>query len=440
MNNLWQQYLHSRLHAMSHSQYGLMSAPKVFPVAHKLQSKSAFFSKIPTQHFWGGFEDSMLGLGVSDDPSSALLKCYFECIERYSMAIDKPNPILISKSYNSVIKKYYTTSPLLYPTYVNASKLSSNLNWQAYQTHTVADWIKVEHAWSNQKSILPIGIFQVNGLNNQASKPILAFPSSNGCAFHFDWNSAKLSALCELVERHQFLLYWRTFNPGREITIDSNLLDLIPDLKLLEKNFLSKIKLHSLDFESQWPVVVASFWGDGESSPSLALSGSSHNDPRICIKKAISELLMCLAGLEFEHHKIQDRYDALHADDPDKTVISYGDRTFYYYKKKQIRHLGFWRNFSKTINFSSWVSTFEVAKDSISALQMLIKIFYNLKMDAYFYQMKNQTNDQLNGFVARAVVPEFMPMDYFHMARVDISPRFKNSMNSVYNHLPHPFP
>lgn len=435
--NLWELYRYSKLKSMCQSNFGLFYNPEVFTANHPLQSQTTFISQIPASEYINKKNDSILCIGTDNNPELAYLKCLYEAIERYSMKVEQPKIFIKKQSYNNLKNKYFTTHPDIYCQYVNPKKLSYLYNWTEYNKTVLTDWTEVEHAWLTKKSILPVSLIQARALGKDQNQKIFAFPSSNGCAFHYNLDHAKVSALSELIERHQFLLAWKTFSSGEEIILNSDLYDIFPEFKSLSFNFLKKIKLYSLTFESIWPVVIATFWGDGIATPTFLVCGASHYDPTTCIKKALSELLMSLSGLELDHTNNKPVSDQLNLFPPDDTVLSFTDRPLYYYSKSALNKVSFWKKNIKKITYLNWSNQFKKFDDPTKALKYLIQAFKNNKTDIFFYNMKNIALQQISGYVIRAIVPEFIPLDYMHIARTSLPSKYNKYL---YNDLPHPYP
>lgn len=162
------------------------------------------FGKIKTREF----RDPIYAFGIDLDRGKAVEKCEYEGIERYfTTSIEN------QKIYKCVGNNSNNIDPYKLFSYSSITKKSYSIfGLSKYKDTTGWFWTIGEDISTHQDVFLPIDyIFVGLGRNLIARKrniPIAGISNSSGCAIQEDKFMARRSALLELIERDNILLWW----------------------------------------------------------------------------------------------------------------------------------------------------------------------------------------------------------------------------------------
>src|SRR3990167_4241423 len=373
--------------------------------------------------------------GVAISKERAILKAIGEGIERYCSAIYDKETLLFSSFKN--IKKN-----ALSPEHIT---LYSN---EFYQTHpkysrfnhdTKIRWAKAINFKTKTEVFVPASMVYLPYHNDPDESKIIQ-NISTGLACHDSYETAAIRAICEVIERDAFMIFWRKqLSPP---LIDFNSLPI--NIKNILKNYQSRgldIKLFNITTDINVPAVLALMESNRTDQPPLVMAGACTTSAETTILSALEELeLSRQYGAHLKKQKIEiSKIDS-------KIVNTQKDHVLYWHNKKNLIPLEFLKKSKIIIDYNNFSKIDLPIADDL--LQILANKVFKAGLDIYLANITSEDIASLGLFVIRAILPNAHPLSFgygyeqFACARLNSVPIHLGFTvkNSILNKTPHPYP
>lgn len=423
---LLDRYRESILISATDSEYGLFYPGQFINSSLGLPDLCGFQLSTGNQRQLGSASRVSKISGFSSSSKDALLKAYYEGLERTALAFCNPNSIVKQKSYLDIIKQAYTPHPSSWALCADWQYSQKDFPLIPFKEDALFDWVPVKNAHDeNKKTLIPYSLAHYAFPHDKR----IYLATTNGAAFGWSYEQACSSALLELIERDSFLIHWRCKLPGRKILIEhvQN-----PLLKKLWENLKGKYEqIHILLFQNEFnvPVIGSLFLERNHDKEPISYLGlASAYDLERAIYKSLLEMIQGVSGLG---PLLSSKNRRSSADDLDDSILNFPDHAQYYLIEENIKKLSFL--FSENIQLP-----FRELKEGFSQplnLPILINKIKDLGYDLMFKDYLTPELHRLGGFVVRAFCPPLVPLDYWHKVRAIGSKRIlKTFEESNLNH------
>lgn len=421
--SLLERFRESRLLAMSEGEFGVFQKGRFSESGLPSPAVNGFQLQMGDTFALGGTQNSVW-VGATDmSPQKAVLKAYYEGLERSALGFHDPRQLKKNKSFQEISSDFYCPPPEQWALCAEWQYQQDSFPLLPFSKDQILDWVPVHHAWKNEKTLVPFSLVHFTSLKNQ---PLYSL-STNGTAFHWKLELALASAVLELIERDTLLLYWRCFKKAQPLSMDK-ILD--NELSRLWQSFSGKhgqIKVLLLENEFQIPVIASIYLGDSEQEPSFLLSSAAAFDLEFAIKKSLLELSQALPAVSSSRGK----KIFLQADE----VQSFKDHPAFFSHPENKKYAAFLYEDSISLSLSNltnraWTSTYS------ALLEYMKSAGYDLMYKTY----PTPELDQLGGIVVRALCPALIPLDYNHHLRALGGSRLRGlgHQSQTLNPYPHP--
>jgi ribosomal protein S12 methylthiotransferase accessory factor len=227
-------------------------------------------------------------------------------------------------------------------------------------------------------------------------------PISTGLACNAGYESAAISAICEVIERDAVMIFWQAMLPMPQIRIET-LSDFNYEIvKRLEQNG-SKVKMLDITLDHGVPTILSILTSDNHNSrPALIFAGAADPDPEKAVRKSLEELphtrrycsRLILYSPKFE------------AEFPDhRNVVDQAEHLHFYCDHDNAKYADFAFKSKKRKTFDEIAGL--LGKNKKDTLENLINAITKTGETVY---MKDLTSDDIDGFglkVVRALIPGF---------------------------------
>jgi ribosomal protein S12 methylthiotransferase accessory factor len=163
----------------------------------------------------GANAETPAGYGGSHDLKEAATLAAIEFVERYAQfRTDVPTPDVISR-WDDL--REHAISPLEFGLYEGAQYAAANFPCQPFDPRQPIEWTRVSDLLDGTAHLAPCEFIYPNA---PLGRVPLVCETSSGCAAHFDETSARLAALCEVIERDAAMLFWYRQPPTSSFLIE----------------------------------------------------------------------------------------------------------------------------------------------------------------------------------------------------------------------------
>lgn len=189
--------------------FEMRQRPNDLPKGYTVTLKSLFNSR----HTDGREAESIGSGNHRSDFIQAVSKSIGELLERHFLTLYKKK---------SLVRDSFTTMTTSGKNVLPPSKLNRYLPWQQSVCEDVRDWnndtrfrwVVGKELLSKRRCYIPAQLIFRNYDLAESSEPRLMDLTTNGAAGHFSFEEATTAALCELVQRDGFLVFWlNTLSP-----------------------------------------------------------------------------------------------------------------------------------------------------------------------------------------------------------------------------------
>lgn len=265
----------------------------------------------------------------------------------------------------------------------------------------------------------------------------LAPRNSTGCAGGFTVEEATFSAICEIIERDAFLLFWLLRIPAREIMLEKG---GFPEFEKKIDDFLRygfSIKFYDITSDMEVPTVLAVMADELSKEKKAVVSASTGATFVQAFGKTLSEASLVAMSFNGEGGW-QDVHDLIRKG---KFVDTFGPkhRSKVLYKNN-VEILDFLKN-AETVNLGTLNAT--TGEENLDSLVRKLK---DRKFSVYRFVSQEGILRDIGYSAVRVIIPQLLP---FYMEeklsmndseRVVAHAKRYGLQNPVLNLFPHPFP
>lgn len=376
--------------------------------------------------FWSkaGFPNINVTGGSADNKLKAELTALGEAIERYSMAIHKPENFEFDRFENV----QNAISPLKTNLFDQEQLEERNITLQEIEDSEYY-WKQAICLNSGKNYKLPAQLFYVPFEPENKVRS----PNSSGAASGINYYNAAFRGICELMERESFMIGYLNKLKYPEVDLQSSQDDWIG--KVREKMKGDRRELHVLDSSLDHPIKTSiAILIDREEEPAVSVGLGAGGEMLESIKGAILESFQI-------YEWMRENVAGKRFNDNPREIETLEDRGMYWTKHEKIEELSFWiQNKSKT--------SIEEEEEEIN-LNDFIEFFQKNDFNAYIADITSEDVESVGFKVVSAFVPEFYPMYLVEKFRYKGNRRlyelpvkcgYQNSptKKSELNDIPHP--
>lgn len=443
MMRLIDQYREEIFISMLDSDFGLFLSGKFIQSPFPFSRLSGYTLVNSDCSALGGMCPSVISGGYSLTPRAAVLKAFYEGLERSAFLMSDPRECVIDQSYTEIVSRAYTPHPSTWSLCASWQYDQPGFPIAPYREDLRMNWVEVEHAWrfDKEKVVVPTSLVRPTGLR---SKNPLYLVSSSGCAFGWTVDEARERAILELIERDTLLICWRSRLPGTLISMEGLEQGQLKDLWTSLQVDSDQIKLQLLPNEFNIPVVCGILLGKGVDQPVAVVATAASFQLEEAILKALFELSqLSISRIE---SKIPLRNDFSEDASDDSWVEDFADHWRYFQCPDKVHHL---RKFFGDEPAKSIHHLRTQLGTSPQSLSQLIEVMKLKKYDLMFRSFDTPELSRLDGYVERAICPPLVPLDSAHKIRAIGSARYQSVSSAllgsdtwqnsrIWNQPPHP--
>lgn len=223
----------------------------------------------------------LIGAGCDLDPEVAKLKAVMETLERYATAVVSDDEVIISSAEALGMRAMNWAS---FPGLYVRQEVESSWKIYSFDPNQQMRWVKGFNISANREVYVPLIATRIHLAASEAE----AFmpQSTAGVAAHFNFESAILSALCEVIERDAIETIWALRLPLRRLSV-KDVRD--PRLQMLidrDENGLINQAYYDASNEFGLPIIYAIRDTKLPIGNDVIVTCSCHHDPETAILKA----------------------------------------------------------------------------------------------------------------------------------------------------------
>jgi ribosomal protein S12 methylthiotransferase accessory factor len=434
MNDYFNQLI-DKSEEIIHSRFGIIrearralplpGSPPFFHYQVKTASTKAFCDQKNFQNF----------RGVAITPERAYAKAIGEGIERYCSAIYNKNNLKLF-SFNEA--NFKCANPKDFPKHSALNLTKKYYKYENFFEHSKIRWAKASTLTNNNSECyIPASLVYLPYIYGENEKRIYQ-NISTGLACHQTFELATITAICEVVERDAFMIFWRNKLSPPKIKTNNLPKQVVDIISNYQKSNLD-VELFNITTDIKIPTVLATMKCNIPGNPPLIISGSCKTTFASAILSALEELELtrsyCLTKM-FHHNSVHCEAESI---------------------KTQDDHLDFWFNtenqyladflFESKTEFDIY-SFKSFPTDETEILDQIIDIFCKSNIKVFISDITTiDIKDYF--FVVRAVIPDLHPLafgyknDEFVCSRINSVPKFLGycvDINNLNRYIPHPFP
>ncbi|MCL9780775.1 YcaO-like family protein [Vibrio sp. S4M6] len=235
---------------------------------------------------------SATGYGTALDSDVAKIRAIGEAIERYCAMIP---PLLGRKraSYNELQGHALDPRSLPQPSSTELSYAPDNIKLKPFSDTRTDEWVDGVNLIKQSSAWLPIDVVCM-GLNQPLSEHY-TYPVSTGFAAGTSYTQATLAALCEIVERDSFALWWLHKLPHPKL--DPNAIDDPEIHRLLEQLSAQGITTTLFDITTTLGLPVVALIQQSDTYPHYVCMAACRTTSRDAALRVIEEASSVRIGL-----------------------------------------------------------------------------------------------------------------------------------------------
>ena len=225
------------------------------------------------------------GWGKGLTAADAVRSAVGEAIERYAASLPDP-PRLVWARPSDLSGEYLDPGDFRF--YTDAQYSRDGFPFVRFDPAAAHPWVAGRWLGGTREVWVPaVLVFLALTVG---PRNVICQGTSNGLAASTDLEDASIRATMELVERDAFMVAWLTRTPGRRVSVDRR---LDPDLGGLIDAVIGpagELEIYVLPSAGGATTAVCLAFGDGQSTPGVAVGLGAHGDPRVAVRQAILEV------------------------------------------------------------------------------------------------------------------------------------------------------
>ena len=355
-----------------------------------------------------GCNFSPISGGAASNRAGAAAKAIGEVIERYCSSLYSLQDLPLT-SYDSA--SFPCVHPKEFALFSQGQHAQDNFPYVAFTSSTPIHWCPLTD-WYSQKSVFAPAamVFVPYIFDKPNGEQPFCQPISTGLACHIDPDQARLSAICEVIERDAFTITWQAQLKMPRI-VPKTLSEENQDLVRRFEHTGAHVSLFHLKMDHGVPVIFSALQHASPDMPALVFAAAASLDPEQAVKKSLEEL----AHTRRLAHILKSHY-------PPKTLVSdyrnvrtQNDHVHFYcdprnaFLAKTLFQSSTWTDFDDIPNLATGIPKRDVA--------ILVQDLHRLNYSVLLRDLTTPDVKDLGFFVMRAVIPGFHPLIIGHAHR-----------------------
>ncbi len=346
--------------------------------------------------------------GASSDRDRAAAKAVGEAIERYCSGFYDLQELPLT-SYDSA--SFPCIPPKDFALFAAHQYAQKDFPYVPFTSSTPVRWCPLTD-WHSRKTVhAPAAMVFVPYIFDRANgeRPFCQ-PISTGLACHSDPDQARLSAICEVIERDAFTITWQARLSMSHISPES----LSKENRDLVSRFActgSRVLLFHLKMDHRVPVILSALRHAGPEVPALVFAAAAALDPEQAVRKSLEELAHTrrLAQILTAHLPPKTQTAGY------RNVRTQNDHVHFYCDPRNaslgeaIFQSTEWIEFDDIPNLASGIPQKDVA--------ILVNELHRLNHRVLLRELTTPDVQELGFSVIRAVIPGFHPLVLGHHIR-----------------------
>ncbi len=226
--------------------------------------------------------------GASASRPVAIAKAMGEAIERYCSAIFAYDDLMFA-SFDELDRP--AVAPEQFALYLPAQYEAPNFPWRPFTRSARVAWTEASSLLSQETVLVPAAMVYVPYyyVRDHADEPIVQ-PISTGLACGSSRSEAVVSALCEVIERDAFTIFWQARLQPPCVPIDTlpygcrDLLKRLYDVQV-------DVKVLDITTDVAAPTILTIALSDSRDSPAAAVAAATDPSAEVALRKSLEELV-----------------------------------------------------------------------------------------------------------------------------------------------------
>lgn len=295
-------------------------------------------------------------------------------------------------------------------------------------------WIKGKNLESRREVLLPaIDLFPT--IAEEVRE--WSISTTNGIAAHFDFDTACLNGICEVIERDAVMQAWYLRSKIKNYSMDAS----IPGLSdLIEKSREMNLNVRILDITNDLdiPCALATIYEDKKGSECLACGAAC----RLSLEEACAKSISEAAGMWNSLPVLKQSRDSLSESEVRAgfpSIRNFEDHVFLYSHSWAKEAYGFLLpQKTRKSKRKDLVNELESSKQK---LDFIVAVLKNKGYESFFVDITPEDLKSIGFYVVRIIVPGLIPLfvgkyNAFYVSRLT---KYKDSRGML-NSWPHPMP
>jgi len=342
------------------------------------------------------------GKGVSISKSKSLKKAVGESLERYASAVYDKDKLHFSSQQSANFNALNTGKLFSY----TKEFYNRNPDFQKIDNQSKVYWQETINLQTLEPTFLPASLIYLP-YKTAVNEIKFIQNISTGLACHTTYQEALMTAICEVLERDAFMIFWRNEMSPKKIDLTT----LPHHLKKIIHTFTNRnldVTLLDMSTEIQLPIIFGVLQAR-HGYPVLAVSASCKLSAEAAIQSTLEEL-------ELVRHNISHLYRNNSAECKNKIeqtdVKTQKQHILFWQKKERLEYIQFITHASHIISFEQLASRHgESAQETLHFVKTQLR---KHKMTCYVADITTKDLRSVGFHVIRAVIPEAHPLAFGH--------------------------
>jgi ribosomal protein S12 methylthiotransferase accessory factor len=241
----------------------------------------------------GGEANFNTGSGASIRRENAVAKAVGEAVERYCSALFRRDEIPLHRFDEA---EGSCVHPSRFALFADHQYARSEFPYRPFTTTTAVRWVAASNIATGERVSVPAAMVYLPYHFGPGEETITQ-PISTGLASHTSVEGAAVSALCEVVERDAFTIWWQARCVRPQIDKSSLSLqnrEIVSRFQAAER----RISLFDIGTDVRIATVAAVQQSDSPDLPPCAFAAASHPSAEVAVRKSLEELAHTAAYME----------------------------------------------------------------------------------------------------------------------------------------------
>ncbi len=325
------------------------------------------------------------GTALDETAQAAQTKAIAEALERWSSRTAQHRHRLIAYKFSSQTKKALDPVAFVKTPRFCTAQYAEQLREASIQ------WCEATHFLSGERLLIPAqAVFWDYPFYGK--EPLIQVPTTNGTAFHMNFEAAFQGAVCEAIERDAQLLHWLSGKEGIHIDIGED--EKLLPLKQYIASFGLKLHLLNIMVDTAFPVVAAAVIDERPArNPAVSVGTACADSFATAIQKAIYGVMKSRNWIALE---FQRKYEPI---DDISRAMSFKQRAFYWANPQRIADLHFWTQSKQEQSLK------DLAKYTVQDAKKLIQEKCG---DLYWVDLTTPALERIGAQVIKVIQPHWL--------------------------------